>query len=208
MMKLKICGLTKPEEAKWVTDAGADYAGIVMYYPKSKRNMEPAGARDIIKALGENTKAVAVVVSPTKQQVQEIEDCGFAIIQIHGDLPKEVLEALHIPFIRAFNGENYEEITKYEAIPNCKGFVFDAAEPGSGKTFDWDTLKAIPKTDKMFLLSGGLSVQNVENAMKSVLPDGVDVSSGVEYKDGRLGKDPDKIKLFSKIVKTFANGKK
>ncbi len=207
-MKLKICGLTKPEEAKWVTDAGADYAGIVMYYPKSKRNMEPAGAREIIKALGENTKAVAVVVSPTKQQVQEIEECGFAIIQIHGDLPAEVLAALHIPFIRAFNGENYEEITKYEANPNCKGFVFDAAEPGSGKTFDWDTLKALPKTDKLFLLSGGLSVQNVENAMKSVLPDGVDVSSGVEYKDGRPGKDPDKIKLFSKIVKTFANGKK
>ena len=204
-MKLKICGLTKPEEAVLVAKAGADYAGIVMFFPKSKRNMEPEQATRILAALPKSVQSVAVVVSPTLEQVRIIEDLGFAMIQIHGTVEPQVVETLKIPFIRAFNGETFAEIESYGAMEKCIGFVFDAAEPGSGKTFDWSVLKQVPRTDKLILLSGGLTTENVVKAMETVQPDGVDVSSGVEYTDGRPGKDPEKIASFAAKVKSFCD---
>lgn len=200
-MKLKICGLTKPEEAKWVAEAKADFAGFVMFFPKSKRNLQPEQAKLILKELPETVSSVAVVVSPTEEQVKVIESLGFDFIQIHGELSEAVLKSCEIPVIRAFNVDNLPLYESYLKEEKMKGFVLDAPEPGSGKTFDWNIVKDLPKTEKFIMLSGGLNVENVGKAMKEVKPDGIDVSSGVEYTDGRPGKDPEKIKTFGKIVK-------
>ena len=88
--------------------------------------------------------------------------------------------------------EMYDE---YSKISGIKGFVFDATEPGSGKTFDWNSIKDIKRNEKMFILAGGLNPYNVAEAIEMVKPDGVDVSSGVEKEDG-VGKDEEKIIEF------------
>lgn len=177
-----------------------EFAGMVLFFPKSRRNIEPEQAEKIMEALGENIKKVAVVVSPSVEQIQILEGLGFDLIQIHGTIFPEVLNALTIPFLRAFNVNNMQEYERYRDFEKCAGYVFDAQTPGSGMTFDWSLIPEIPKGEKLFLLAGGLSPANVEKAIEHIHPDGVDVSSGVERDSGK-GKDPDKIRAFVKAVR-------
>ena len=200
MAKIKICGLTSPQEAQWLLEEGVDFAGMVLFFPKSKRNISPKRAGEIIEALREGVKKVAVVVSPTVEQIGIIEELSFDFIQIHGIVGQEILEALTIPFLRAFNVDNMQEYEMYRNCEKCAGYVFDALVPGSGKTFDWSTLPEISGGGKMFFLAGGLSPDNVAEAIHFVHPEGVDVSSGVEMDTG-TGKDPDKIRAFVKAVR-------
>ena len=194
-MKIKICGLTKVEEASYLNENRVDFAGMVLFFPKSKRNIAIDKAKEIIKALSNEIKKVAVVVSPSKDEIKQIEQAGFDYVQIHGKLSKELLEEIQIPILKAFN---IVDMDQYETYHNCKkivGYVFDAIEPGSGKTFDWSLVKNIPRDEKLLLLAGGLNPSNVKEAIKYLQPDGVDVSSGVEYSN-KLGKDKEKIDLF------------
>ena len=94
--------------------------------------------------------------------------------------------------------DNYE---KYHNDSRIAGYVFDAIESGSGKTFDWKLVDNIPRDEKLLLLAGGLNPDNVRMAIEAVHPDGVDVSSGVENDDG-AGKNPDKIHDFVAAVKS------
>ena len=200
MTKIKVCGLTSPKEAEWLVEEKVDYAGMVLFFPKSKRNISPEQAADILEALGDSLKKVAVVVSPTAEQIRILQELSFDIIQIHGTVSAEAQEALQIPFWRAFNVDNMQEYERYMACEKCAGFVFDAAVPGSGKTFDWQKLPEISRGDKLFFLAGGLSPDNVQDAIAHIHPDGVDVSSGVERETGK-GKDPDKIRVFVNKVR-------
>ena len=93
-----------------------------------------------------------------------------------------------------------EIMEKYEKESKCVGYVFDAVEPGSGKTFDWGSIPRLPENGKPWLLAGGLNPENVEAAIAGVHPYGVDVSSGVECASGQ-GKDPDKIRAFVRAVR-------
>ena len=99
--------------------------------------------------------------------------------------------------------DSLDDYDYYLSFPNIVGFVFDAGEPGSGKTFDWDMLKDI-KDDKLHILAGGLNPENVAKAIMAVKPDGVDVSSGVEFAD-KLGKDPEKVDDFVNAVRNIEN---
>lgn len=200
IMKIKICGLTKAKEAESLNQNQVDFAGIVLFYPKSKRNTLPDTAAEIIKALDPHIKKVAVVVSPGVREVQEIQDLGFDYIQIHGTVSEEALSAIQIPILKAFNIGDRNQYDSFRGNPKIAGYVFDAQEPGSGKTFDWKLVKQVPHDGKMLLLAGGLTPENVEAAIDCVHPDGVDVSSGVEYSD-RPGKDPIKIDRFVKAVR-------
>ena len=191
MTKIKICGLTTPQEAGWVSKAQADYAGMVLFFPKSKRNITIDQAKEIMKYLPPQIRKVAVVVSPSALQIKEIQENGFDIVQIHGQV---------LPFLRAFNVDNMQEWERYEAEPKCIGYVFDAVKPGSGETFDWSSIPNLPEDGKPYLLAGGLNPANVGNAIEAMHPDGVDVSSGVE-RDLEPGKDPEKIEAFVKIVR-------
>lgn len=198
---MKICGLTAPVEAAWVAEAGADLAGMVLYFPKSKRNIDIPQAKLIMAALPDEIKAVAVTVAPTAEQARAIEAAGFDYIQIHGELHPDTQAAITMPILKAFNVSDLADYERYQKDPQIAGYVFDAAAPGSGKAFDWTMLENIPRDDKLMLLAGGLSAENVAKAVEIVRPDGVDVSSGVEYTDGRPGKDHDKILTFAKALR-------
>lgn len=196
MTKIKICGMTCHDDIKYVNESNVDFAGFVMFFPKSKRNINSSRAIELLTYLNSSVKSVAVVVSPTVEQVEIIQNCRFDYIQIHGELSDEVIQAAKIPILRAFNVLNMIELDKCRICEKIVGYVFDAAEPGSGKVFDWSLVKNInfPK-DKILLLAGGLNSQNVAEAINFIHPYGVDVSSGVE-KDCGIGKDPNKVHEF------------
>ena len=199
-VKIKICGLTTPQEAEWVSKSQVDYAGMVLFFPKSKRNITIEQAKEIMKSMLPQIQKVAVVVSPSALQIKEIQEAGFDIVQIHGQVLPEALETLRIPFLRAFNVDNMQEWERYEAEPKCIGYVFDAVKPGSGETFDWGSIPNLPEDGKPYLLAGGLNPANVGSAVAAMHPYGVDVSSGVE-RDSGTGKDPEKMEAFVRAVR-------
>lgn len=194
-MKIKVCGLTTKKEAEFLNENKVDLAGMVMFFPKSKRNITPDTARGIISALDKRIKKVAVVVSPTYEEIKVIESLDFDYVQIHGELGEELESKINLPILKAFNIKDMDLYERYKESKKVVGYVFDAQEPGSGKVFDWSLVKTLPKDDKILMLAGGLNPENVEKAIEYIHPDGVDVSSGVEYSD-IPGKDPEKIKRF------------
>ena len=159
-------------------------------------------------------------MSPTVDQLREIETGGFEILQVHKELSLEVLRECKLPVWRAFNVENAadaaeqrlsadeftEEQKEREQLENqlIEAYVLDGALYGSGKTFDWNSgnAKQIRALfgDKKLVLAGGLNASNVTEGINIFRPDIVDVSSGVERESGS-GKDEDKIKQFMKEVR-------
>lgn len=200
-MKVKICGITSAEDIKIVNACKPDFAGFVMFFPKSKRNISPETAKSLIETLDKNILSVAVTVSPTLEQVKTAFDCGFDCIQIHGEVYEGVLSNPYLKVIRAFNVSDLEKFDEYRMNQNIVGYVFDAHEPGSGKTFDWKLVDNIPRDEKLLLLAGGLNPDNVRMAIEAVHPDGVDVSSGVENDNG-AGKNPERIRAFAIAVES------
>lgn len=192
---VKVCGLTDTVEADYLNKNKVDFAGFVLFFPKSKRNISIEKAEQIMAELDENIKKVAVIVSPDESEIQQINGSGFDYVQIHGEIKDRLLEQISKPVFKAFNIKDIKSIHKYQNNAKIVGYVFDAAAPGSGKVFDWSILNDIKRDAKTFILAGGLNDSNVREAVKLVNPDVVDVSSGVEYDSGR-GKDPEKIKQF------------
>lgn len=201
-VKIKICGLTKSDEAEFLNRNKVDYAGMVLFYDKSRRNISIEQAKIIMKALDNSIKKVAVVVSPSIKQITEIERAGFDYVQIHGEIPEGLSEHINILVLKAFNITDMDKYEEYRNSSKIAGYVFDAHEPGSGKTFDWSMVKNLPRDDKLFVLAGGLNAGNVCEAVKYLRPDVVDVSSGVENDNGKI-KDEKKICEFVKKVRNI-----
>jgi phosphoribosylanthranilate isomerase len=204
MSIVKICGLKTKDEIRWTAEAEADLGGIVVFYPKSKRNVEISEAEkltDYAKSLG--LKTVAVTVSPDAFSVSQIEEAGFDFLQVHGELRGDVLENSQIPVIRAFNVSNMHEFEKYKSDERIWGFIFDAGIPGSGMAFDYALLKELRLDlykEKPILLAGGLNPLNVGEALKETGLCGADTSSGVEDETG-LKKSREKIFSFVRAVR-------
>jgi phosphoribosylanthranilate isomerase len=206
-MKVKICGLTRPEEAAYLNEAGADYAGFV-FFKKSKRNVTISQAKEIKSRLNKKIQAVAVTVSPEAELVRKLEKASFSILQIHGELTAEVLEMAQLPIWYAVNiadaGQLAQRTDFLGALPQrlsdkIEALVVDGAEYGSGKTFDWT--KQLPTklfSGRKFVLAGGLNAGNVREGIARFAPDIVDVSSGVE---GTSGKDEKLIFDFIRKAK-------
>lgn len=194
-MKVKICGLTRPSEAEYLNENHVDYAGMVLFCPKSRRNISTDLAKEIISSLDPSVRSVAVTVSPNAGQIRTIYDAGFDYIQIHGSFPDHFPADVNLPIFKAFNVNDLPMLGQYLLNDAIKGFVMDAHTPGSGKTFDWDLVKDLDLNGRLLILAGGLDPSNVKNAVSYVHPDVVDVSTGVEF-DDRPGKDPEKIKAF------------
>lgn len=203
--KIKICGITKTEEIQMLIENKVDYAGMVLFFPKSKRNNSIENAKVLLRELAVSSiETVAVTVAPTVGEIQMIQEAGFDYIQIHGELAKESFDEIKVPILRAFNVSDLDKYEIYHNCPKVRGYVFDASVPGSGKTFDWTILDKIPRDEKLFVLAGGLNKDNVEEAIRKVKPDVIDVSSGVE---GINGKDAWKVKEFvEKIRKSEGKG--
>ena len=185
---IKICGITSEEEIRYIAKAGIDYAGFVLFFPKSKRNLSLECAKKLI------AKLPAGVVS--------VVEAGFLAIQIHGKIEDSVITSCRIPVFKAFNVSDMDAFSHYEEMDEVAGFVMDAAVPGSGKTFDWDLLQKLPSTEKQVLLAGGLNPDNVGEALTACAGkiDGVDTSSGVERTDGN-GKSKERIEAFVRVVR-------
>ena len=201
-VKVKICGLTCEEDIDSVVKAGADFAGMVVLFSKSRRNIALDRAESLVNRLdllerklqtvGDKTAemrlktpdTVAVTVSPTVEDVKDIASRGFDYIQIHGDLDKRILEMEDIvsgrlSIIRAYNKIDMEEVNLLNRYDAVRYYLFDAAEPGSGSGFGWNAIP-VDKLNKPFFLAGGLTPETVEEAVKKVRPFAVDGSSGVE----------------------------
>lgn len=199
---IKICGITSEEEIGYIAKAGINYAGFVLFFSKSKRNLSLERAENLVAKLPEDIASVAVMVSPTKEQVEAVVDAGFSAIQIHGKVEDSIITSCQIPVLKAFNVSDMDAFSHYEQMDEVVGFVMDAAVPGSGKTFDWDLLQKLPSTKKQVLLAGGLNPDNVGEALAACTGkiDGVDTSSGVERADGN-GKSKERIESFVRAVR-------
>ncbi len=202
---VKICGLTSAEEAGFLNRYGADMAGTVLFFPKSKRNVEPEKAELILAALDKKIKKCAVTVAPTAEQVGIINRMGYDYLQVHGSLDYAAYAAAELPVIKAFNVSDLDDFDRFSTLDKVAGYVFDAAEYGSGKVFDWKLLEKLPRDGRLFILAGGLDPENVSKAVRAVRPDCVDVSSGVENDSG-IGKSEEKIKAFIKNAKSALYG--
>ena len=148
-MKIKICGLTDPREAEYLNRYHVDYAGMVLFFPKSKRNISLEKAALIRAALDPSILSVAVTVSPDQDQIRAISEAGFDLIQIHGPLPEGFPSGIRLPVFKAFNVDDIPLLDRYVCDENITGFVMDAATPGSGKTFDWRLIRKNLKKDSI-----------------------------------------------------------
>lgn len=195
MTKVKICGLKNPDDIKCVNTLSPDFAGFVMFFEKSHRNISVQTAQELLALLDKNIKSVAVTVSPTEEQLEQIYNLGFDYVQIHGNITDEVLKNSKTPIIRAINVSGTDSLTDLDNYKNVKGILFDSAVPGSGRSFDWSMLEKLPKNQKMLFLAGGLTADNVAAAICQVHPYAVDVSSGVELAD-KSGKNFELVRTF------------
>ncbi len=209
MAEIKICGLKIASDIDAVNLYEPEYVGMVMYFPKSSRNVTEELAKTLATKIKPGINKVAVTVNPSLEQALTIKQIGFDYIQIHGDVSQEVIDGITLPVIRAINisennsiGKFEKELEKLAVCNNIYGVLFDAGTPGSGRTFDWTSIGRIQETVRKsglkLFLAGGLNEHNVSEAVNLVNPDVVDVSSGVEYDDlpSGSGKDADKIKKF------------
>lgn len=198
---IKICGLTCVEDVQIVNQFPIAYAGFVLFYPKSKRNVLLEQAQQLKEQLKPSIQSVAVTVSPTLEQAKQIQEAGFHTIQIHGHFDKKVEKYLSIPIFRAINVTDEKDVRSAfsESSKKIDYFVFDGKKAGSGETFEWDILNRNVDNTSKIMLAGGLHWKNVREAIEKVKPGIVDVSSGVEKESGS-GKDYNKVKQFVDAV--------
>lgn len=189
MVKVKICGLKTVSAVETAVLSGADYIGFV--FAKSKRQISIAEAKHLSTYIPPHVKKVGVFVSPNLETLEEhIVSVPLDMVQIHGVLPKEILEKINIPIIQAFNGH-------MGTIGNVDYALLDSSKAGSGQLFDWGTVEKYDENIPFFI-AGGLDPENVKQVIEHFHPYGVDVSSGVESQGQ---KDLGKIKQFIERAK-------
>jgi phosphoribosylanthranilate isomerase len=207
MTKIKICGIKTLDDAFAAIDAGADYLGF-NFYPKSVRFIEKQACAEITSVLKKEFPQIKLVGVFVNSSVEEVKDilvsCLLDLTQLHGDETPEMLKTLDGKAFKAFRGipESVDEFARSES----PAFLLDAAVKGiyggSGVTADWEGAAELAKKYPL-LLAGGLTPENVAEAVSRVKPWGVDVASGVESAPGE--KDPRKIKAFVQAVRDGEN---
>jgi phosphoribosylanthranilate isomerase len=194
-MLVKICGITRLADARHAVACGVDALGFV-FWPKSPRYIAPDRAVEIVALLPASVTAVGVFVNESVDGIRTIvERTGIGAVQLHGDETPEYASALGWPVWRAFTLERAEAMST--AWPPETTVLVDAADPvrrgGTGVTVDWGRAAGIARMHRI-VLAGGLTPENVAEAIETVRPYGVDVSSGVEDSPGV--KNVDKIERF------------
>lgn len=196
--RIKICGITRPEDARYVAGCGADAIGLV-FYPDSPRNVTVAQAQNIVGALPAFVSVVGLFVNAEKATIEQVlNDVALDVLQFHGSEEASYCESFNRPYLKALQVKPKMDIKQAIALyPNAQGILLDAWHKtlagGTGEAFDWDLLKGLEQNNRI-ILAGGLKPANVAEAIKQVKPYAVDVSSGVESAPGV--KEADKIKQF------------
>jgi phosphoribosylanthranilate isomerase len=209
MTRIKICGITREEDALCAAGLGADFLGFV-FAPESPRHIDPARAAGIIATVRSLQKGrggtatlptfVGVFRDSDSAYVEDVaREAGLDMVQLHGEETEEDIQTLGVPVIKARRvGQTLPDTT---AHPSASWLLFDTFDSrragGTGRRFDWSLL-ALYDRSKPFFLSGGLSPENVAAAVSLVRPDAIDLSSGVESAPGI--KDPEKLeRLFERV---------
>ncbi|MEQ3692867.1 MAG: phosphoribosylanthranilate isomerase [Thalassolituus sp.] len=197
--RIKICGITRPEDANAVVDAGADAIGLV-FYPPSPRAVSIEQAQNVVADVPAFVTVTALFVNPTVEQVQSVLDSvRIDLIQFHGDEDDDFCRQFGHPYIKALRVRQASDVVALcLRFPSALAVLLDSYKPGvpggTGETFDWSLVPATPP--KPIILAGGLDPDNVNHAIDVVRPYAVDVSGGVEAAKG--------IKEHGKITK-FVN---
>lgn len=202
--RVKICGLTRAEDALAASQAGADAVGLV-FFAKSPRAVDPAQARAVLAALPPFVTSVGLFVDAEPALVQAVLDAvPLDLLQFHGDESEAYCAGFGRPWIKALRvrpGLDLGQETRRYGEAGARGLLLDTYEPGrpggTGQRFDWGLIP--PDLGPSIILAGGLSPENVAEAIRAVRPYGVDVSGGVEAVpgDNRLvkGRVKDRAKI-------------
>lgn len=199
--RIKICGITRTQDALAAADGGADAIGFV-FYPPSPRCLSVERAIALRDVLPPFVQTVALFVNPERPAVEDvIARLRPCMLQFHGEEPASFCAGFGTPWIKACRVKQGVDLLEYlRAYPGASGWLADAfveGYGGAGRSFDWSLVPAV--RDRPLILSGGLTPENVGQAIRRVRPWAVDVSSGVE--SGKGIKDAAKIAAFIQEVK-------
>jgi phosphoribosylanthranilate isomerase len=200
-IRVKFCGITRLEDALCAIEAGASYLGFI-FVRKSPRCTTPEKAAEIIKQLPGGIQKVGVFVNESLETVQNIiKQCDLDLVQLHGDETAEYAEQVGIERVwKAFSLKEEDQIAEVCGFP-CQYVLTDSSNSsqrgGTGKTCDWSLARQVA-SQRPLVLAGGLSPDNLHEAINEVKPAIVDVNSGVEIAPGI--KDHAKIKQVMNII--------
>jgi phosphoribosylanthranilate isomerase len=203
--QVKICGITNVADARAAAEAGADMIGL-NFYDGSPRHITLATAVEISRALPPVVLRVGVFVNPVEALVtRAIAECGLSLLQFHGDEPSDFCTQFGLMCMKAIRVRDEDSLQQLEHF-HTDAFLLDAHSQtglgGTGEKFNWDLAIAAQKFGKPIFLAGGLTPENVADAVKKVRPFAVDVSSGVESAPGK--KDAAKVRAFIAAAKSVA----
>lgn len=203
-IRTKICGITRPEDARVAAQAGADAIGLV-FFEKSPRNISIEQAREVIQATPAFVSITALFVNPSPDFVNQIlEQVNPDLLQFHGDEPPLFCESFGRHYIKAVKFHSADDVLDgLKRYNRAAGILLDTPDElvrgGSGKSFDW---RLAPDEGRgRIILAGGLNPDNLADAIRLVQPYAVDVSSGVESAPGV--KDHNKIRDFVSAARQF-----
>ncbi len=191
--RVKICGITRAQDAQAAVSAGADALGLV-FYPPSPRAVTLEQAQEIAAGVPPFVTVTALFVNPSVEEVQKVLDgVRIDLLQFHGDEDELFCAQFHKPYIKAIRIRQTQDVVAASLrFPSALALLLDSFKPGvpggTGETFDWSL---IPEVTHPLILAGGLTAENVAAAIAQVHPFAVDVSGGVEHSKG--------IKSASKI---------
>ncbi len=203
---VKICGITSPTDALAAAAAGADALGL-MFYEGSPRHITVQAATTIVRELPPYIIKVGVFVNAHEDLVQRaIAECSLNIVQFHGDETPDYCQLFPVMTIKAFRMRDSDSLLALSNYPTdawlLDAFVADKLG-GTGAKFNWDLAAAAQRLGRPIFLAGGLTPENVGDAIRHVHPYAVDVSSGVESAPGK--KDPAKMRAFVQSAKSATN---
>jgi len=195
-VKVKVCGMTSLKDALVAVEGGADAVGFI-FYKKSPRSVTMKTVREIVLELPPFVDTVGVFVDETAEQVNKIADyCNLDIIQLHGDESPTYCKKIRRKVIKAFRIKDMQSVKKISNF-QVSGFLLDTFSEklhgGTGKVFDWNLALPAKKFGPV-IMAGGLTPNNVQQAVRQIRPYGVDVCSGVESEPGI--KDHKKVRAF------------
>jgi len=200
-VKIKICGMTSARDAAYAADLGADAVGLI-FFKKSPRAVTEAQARKILDGLPPLVHRVGVFVNESAERINRLVDrLKLDRVQLHGEESPAFCKTIRAQVFKAVRVQNADSLKGLNRYP-VRGFLLDAFHPahygGTGEVFDWRLALRAKKAGPV-ILAGGLTPENVAEAIERVRPYGVDVCSGVEKRPGR--KDYDKLRAFFDAVR-------
>jgi phosphoribosylanthranilate isomerase len=197
--EIKICGIKTEAEIETINGYPVDYIGFI--FATSKRQITVEQGAVLRSKIKPGIKVVGVFVDPTYEDLLlTIKLCGLDIVQLHGSEPNELIQKITIPVWKSIPIRDANSLEALESYPDCAGFLLDTyhkgATGGTGEVFNWNLIKDL-NCEKPIILAGGLSTQNIVEAIRTVRPQVVDLNSGLET---NLIKDPVKVKALFEVL--------